>query len=1167
MGSTLVANDITKVEAANSQTVHTAKNHDASASTAQPALSRKASTPALRTTRRMSRSNLASNATTAWTVGQQQTNNLPSNGPSNAPSNGPSEHSSQSADAKSKFMRAIGKFKHKHLPQKKTGAESVASNNSPLNTPNDSEHNATSDSNRSSVVLPPPFHNDLSITSADLGSSAPPAISDSASVSMRSYVEVAPKENSGQLQLHDIDMDDSDARRNHSHDDHSAPSSLRVKFKNRVHTTLASFKSTSSLREKARSQQAAYLTPLSTPISASVSAPSSPLDPHPSPSDLTPPQLRPSSAYVSSSSDTTQRNSMLRLSKPFWTLPRVRPESSSSSGKLMPWISNSRRGSMTDKSSLKPHQPDLDTVMISPELAPLPYEQHAGGQSDDDSDSDESIDIIMPVDYKDYTQFAELPLKQRKKLEAAAAAGQDPTGKRSSAMKRFLMAHKAADDKKKAHEEGHDAANHSIPQRSSKKRPKDQDSIEQKQQQMSNKMAKSNAEEPSEWRKAIIKSLHLGKVSKKSKGSSANSPVEPLAPQAEQENPHGLFQNQQTIVRPKRTDSISSNRSRSMDTSTHPALLATTMGPQGSRRETLEMAIHRRRRSSAVRSGAQPAYPGAEDETASMHVTHTFTSFTLELADVQHAQAVVNNSAVPGLFNFKRVPRSIQYVDTNQEFKGFDSDGDMSGYTGDADISMEEISLRPRTPIGLRAIEGRDKGKHGEVAPSEYLVRRRSSYGGDADTDTLPELPKLSARRELNRSGSGGRSSSNSKSVDTSGRETPKLHRRTPSTTTTTTTSPTLVRKSSRNLLNGQANASSSSTTEQAPSEETSGPFKAKSGSRPILPALNTKGLSVNRGSAAAVTVANGLEVPPHRFHPQHQRQLSSSAHHQQQSSGDTLLPNHLKHFSTASTLSASSTLNGHNPLTLQVKEFDPNRDFDPETPVDLKTMDFDTLLKTAEREQLRAASGVGAGGAGGREERTLKKKKSFQFSESKFKFQPMGTNDRHNVENFSNGLYKSVNSATSPTTRSALSASLLASAPQQDEMMRSARGSDASFHSTSSLGQYSINHSTLSFTKGRYGGSAGGFQPASAGRSEGHRPTSSLGHYRTPSAKSGIAFELSESAMISSGGTRTNPRSKRVMKKKTSVITLSGNVQGRREKDGMIHVTVAPAADPWRAS
>jgi hypothetical protein len=115
MGSTLVANDITKVEAANSQTVHTAKNHDASASTAQPALSRKASTPALRTTRRMSRSNLASNATTAWTVGQQQSNNIPSNGPSN----GPSEHSSQSADAKSKFMRAIGKFKHKHLPQKK----------------------------------------------------------------------------------------------------------------------------------------------------------------------------------------------------------------------------------------------------------------------------------------------------------------------------------------------------------------------------------------------------------------------------------------------------------------------------------------------------------------------------------------------------------------------------------------------------------------------------------------------------------------------------------------------------------------------------------------------------------------------------------------------------------------------------------------------------------------------------------------------------------------------------------------------------------------------------------------------------------------------------------------------------------------------------------------
>ncbi|KAG0246478.1 hypothetical protein BGX31_001754 [Mortierella sp. GBA43] len=926
---------------------------------------------------------------------------------------------------------------------------------------------------------------------------------------------------------------------------------------------------------------------------------------------------------------------MLRLSKPFWTIPRVRPESSSSS-KLAPWTSSSRAGSIAERMSFKSHQPEPEAAVISPKLSPVTSEQqqpHHEHVVDEESDSDESIDIITQADYNDYTQFAELPLKKRKKLEAAAAAAaaaaaQDPSGKRPSAMKRFLMPHKAADDKKKMHESGPTleelagVPDTDIPQRNSKKRPKDQDSIEQKQQQMSNKMAKSNSQEPSEWRKAIIKSLHLGKITKKSKNSSPNSPMEPTTPQTEQENPHKVLQQEpqqdnaghleHQIVRIKRSDSVNSTRSRSLDTSSHPALLATTVPPMGTRRETLEMAIHKRRRSSAVRSSAITPVMGGlrppgrlEDEAASMHVTHTFTSFTLELADVQHAQAVVNNSAVPGLFDFKRQPRlTMSSMHTDQEFKGFDSDGDaMSGYTGDADVSMEEISLHPRTPIGSKFV---DKGKLRESGPSDYMLRRRVS-SGDIDSDTLPELPSLAIRRELGRNGSSSRGHMKSQSLDISGRDSPRTLRRMGSAT------PTLNRKPSRNLLSGgpiTVNVSPATTMTSSmssrhlasqPSLEEISHWKARGGSqynRPTLPALNTKGLPANRGrelsssstlvpslntpcSATFTTLTrspghysslgsakNGLDAF-HQYH--HQRQPSSA--HLQQSSGDTLLPHHLKNFSTGSTLSASTvysthTLNGHgqaySPTTYQAKEFDPNRDFDPDSPVDLKAMDFETLLKTAEREQLR-----------GREERTLKKKKSFQFGDSKpFKFQPINPSDRQNVENFANGFYKSLgplsnnnnnhnnnNNNNNNNGKSALSA-LMESTPNRDEVR--GRGSDASFLSTSSLGQY-LNSSNLNFQLNK--GKPGGFQQPQTGRPEAQRPTSSLGHYRTPITKGGLTFELSESAIMSStGGSRGHTRSRRVMKKKTSVIKLTGKVQGRREDDGMIRVTVAPDSHQWAA-
>ncbi|KAF9996269.1 hypothetical protein BGZ65_008144 [Modicella reniformis] len=76
------------------------------ASELAPTLSRKTSVPAF--IRRIpSKSQLAGNATTAWTVGQQKSNDDDEELPSQTP------------EAKSKFMRALGKFKNKHLTHKK----------------------------------------------------------------------------------------------------------------------------------------------------------------------------------------------------------------------------------------------------------------------------------------------------------------------------------------------------------------------------------------------------------------------------------------------------------------------------------------------------------------------------------------------------------------------------------------------------------------------------------------------------------------------------------------------------------------------------------------------------------------------------------------------------------------------------------------------------------------------------------------------------------------------------------------------------------------------------------------------------------------------------------------------------------------------------------------
>ncbi|KAF9204124.1 hypothetical protein BGZ49_005653 [Haplosporangium sp. Z 27] len=1106
-------------------------------STSYTADSQKENTPVLKSQRRMSSSSnqVASNATTLWTIGQQKSNanntqSVPSDTAHSSTSNtrpstsklgvtstvgskvsGVEAKSKDGVDAhssRSKFLRAFGKFKNKHLSQKNIITNPTSK---PFTTPMQLGHEDP-------------------LVSTDQGSDSNPRHYDSAS--MRSYTEpVTPKEDNEQL--YDIDMEDSEASRYSYHQDRSASSSLRIKLKNRVHNTLASIKSSSNLKDKAKSQ--------------AVSTSTSPSPTSEQPSPTTPQTLADS---TSTTTDSQQSNTMLRLAKPFWSFPRVRPESSTSS-KLMSWTNNDQPSSMNDSSPrTKPMQSsDLDTIMISPELGP-------SAQASADEDSDNSIDIILPSDYDDYTQFAELPLKKRKKKQAAAAAAaaagsaphhhtttQDASNKRTQAMKRFLLLQKSTDEKSKVKTEensnGNTETNLTVPQRNSRKRPKDQDSIEQRQGQEPNKMVKSNSEEPSEWRKAIMKSLHIGKGNQTTRKnqdlknfdkSSLESPINDVSPLGQ---PHisqrdsGVYPSDHG-TRSKRSDSINSTRSRTLATSSHPGLLATTISKStnlGTRRETLEMAMRRRRRSSAARSNlydpethlAIPPSSTYFDDAASAHVTHTFTSFTLELADLDHAKAVVNNSVTPGLFNFKRQPRltvsSMNQMDTEDNFKGFDSDGDaMSGYIGDADVSMEEIFVRARTPT--KSGEGKDKGKSRE---SDYSSRRKMSIG-DADSDTLPELPTLSTRtRDLNRS--------------SNGLESPKLHRRTASSS-----SPTLNRKTSRNNLNGSISVDTSPTApardqaNQLSMDEVASwkPRNTLQQSKPTVLTLNTKPMLTTRVNV----------VPSGTF-------LNQRSTHQHQASADTLLPNHLKNFSTASTLSASSgysaqTLNGNAPLVFQAKEFDPKQDLEPTTPVDLKAMDFDTLLKTAEREQQK-----------GQEERTLKKKKSFQFQNSKpLKAQHHSqSSDRSNIENYSNGLYK--NNNTSSSSKSALSA-LVASAPNLDELRTRTNHNGYGNHSPPN----NVNHNR---GLGNNGSRFSGLQ-VQTNRVE-QRPQGPS-HSRLPISKSAITFEYAESEALANSGDRSNPRSKRIMKKKTSVIKLSGKVQGRREDDGVIRVSVTPTVD-----
>ncbi|KAF9133328.1 hypothetical protein BGW39_010032 [Mortierella sp. 14UC] len=968
------------------------------------------------------------------------------------------------------------------------------------------------------------------------------------SASMRSFTEPS----SARQQLEpapDVNMADTDRRRVIRLDqDRSGHSSLRTKFKNQVSNTLASIKSSSNLRDKARSQ-----------ASSTATSPTSPQSP-PSQTSQTH-----QGSNASADSEPIQSNAPKnRNSKGFWTFPRIRPDS-----QVAQALRAANGGpSSPEQSSLYPQDQDLDTIMLSPELAPLDH-------SDDGADSDHSIDIIMPGDYDDYTQFAELPLKKRKKLEAAAAAAaQNPVGKRTQGMKRFLPHPKHATDdkgKNRSMDSGSSSAPLSngepstsvIPQKNSRKRPKDQDSIEQKMRQEPNKMIKSNSEEPVEWRRAIMRSLHLGRRNQDNTSSPAASSSIDAQDMAHPSN-------RDSDVYPggqgPHPDDMPTVRSRSLVTSTHAGLLASTIPKTrtpGSRRETLEMAMRRRRRSSAARSSILDPrgsfhIPGGlsviDDDNASGNITHTFTSFTLELAELHHAHAVVNNSVTPGLFNFKRQSRALlPAADVEYEFRSFDSDGDaVSGYTGDADVSMEEIFVRPRTPVAQSSPEGKDKGKGRQVSPPDLLTRRKIS-SAEGESDTVPELPTLSIRtRDLNRSSSGG--------VRTSGRESPRSPRRAGAT------SPTLYRKPSRQFLNGSYASSANTpppgqTSGNTPSIDEAVSWKPRNilqQTRPTVPALNTKQpLPVTKGSGLSssttlipsarsplsattiLTQSPGLISPagfPRQESLHHQRNSSSYSHysgqHQQQASSDTLLPHHhLKNFSTASTMSAGSNYSartltgGHGPMpstSTQPVEFDPSQEFPPTTPVDLKAMDFDTLLKAAEREQQKSSDDLNL---------RVKKRKSYHFSDLQSLKERHSALNAH-VRTDSDVTGRSVTSGlyTKPLNPKSNLTTLVKSVPNLDELR--ARGGG---------GSENINVGSGISRNGKPG-----------------VPTSRADPLRIPISKSAIAFDVDENAVAAAAASRGNPRTKRVMKKKMSVIKLSGNVHGRREDDGVIRVSVS---------
>ncbi|KAF9152624.1 hypothetical protein BGX20_005092, partial [Mortierella sp. AD010] len=926
-------------------------------------------------------------------------------------------------------------------------------------------------------------------------------------------------------------------------------SSLRVKFKNRVNNTIASIKSSSNLREKFKAQaQESH---------------------EPSPSSLT---RRLSAIVTHTTSDVTQQhqqqqdtnesedgNKNNRNSKAFWTFPRVRPESNQSSRPHVSWGADSSV-TFDDPKSKSTQDTDMrSSEPVSAEDECSTLHQQLQGLKVEEADSDNSLDIILPVDYEDYTQFAELPLKKRKKMErslaAASALSRQGSNKRPNSMrvsaeavKRFLKHESTKSNVSNVSTISKDGGDESLETQSreisainvNKKRP--QLSTE------SDNSSKRSGLQTSEWRRSIMKSLHLGKGQQ---GSGKIGDTESNLNRAQSPAVTETLKSQPTTpevaTRPSRTNTT---RSRSLSNATHPALLAASIAKPrspGLRRETLEMAMRRRRQSSAARSNISdteippPLPPSSEffnyDNISTTNITHTFTSFTLELAEM-YAQDVMNNSVVPGLFNFKRrsprltVSSNVMELDTDQEFRAFDSDGDaISGYTGDADVSMDEINVgSPKWPTTPKLTSAHFKSRVREPSFAVTSPTRRKISSIDGDSDTVPELPTLTIRtRDLNRS-SGGRGSGG-------GHTSPRSPRRAGGS------SPMTLRSANRSILGsptsptGPSSPTKSTRTPMSIEEITS--WRPKNVSpqttRPQIPMLDTKLLKPSsRGSGISTSTTllpSSSSRAPYSHMTQspivmspgsdeddsfmtrqhfHQQSTSSSSsrypQHLHQISGDTLVSSHPRYISTASTLSAGSGYHQYHqaPTGLtEAQEFDPRQEFPPTTPADLKEMDFEALLVTAEQEQQK-----------GWEDLMVQKRTTA-----------------------STPIVAPIPSRVATTVMSAKSSSFQRQPQQQQQQQQS------------EVPPLRI-----------------------ASSSKNNRPTSQY------QQRGSLAFDLGPS---DDGGTGTgtgtgtgsdrSTRTKRVMKKKMSVIRLTGNgnanvqVQGRREDDGVIRVSLSPT--PYSSS
>ncbi|KAF9584321.1 hypothetical protein BGW38_006879 [Lunasporangiospora selenospora] len=1103
----------------------------------------------------------------------------------------PPAASSDPFSARSSFLRAFGKFKSKHLQNKRSSAP-VA----PIQTHPIADIGSIKD-RPVSFVLPPIQIDDLNPRSPTLNSTTRlptdtgSALFDDSTSNSNKYT---PEETRFDLGPPEIDNSflPPPAPLSSIHNSGSS-SSLRSKFKNKVNHTLASMKSSTNLRERAVKNDPS-LGVTGEPSGTTGSDPTALLQ--------------------------QQEESKNRHSKSFWTFPRTRPDTDHPDSEM---VEIQERGIPTINISTEP-----DSTLVDPSLTTDPTAQlslslprRMRGLSVEDvevdkekeegrrssmpgigGESDQSLDIIMPVDYEDYTQFAELPLKKRKKMEknlAAAATGKRPHSLRmgADAMKRLLT-----QQPKQSKKEPVVIAVESKPHVASSTEPL--------------------ARHGSKKRRPFSAEVDEGALDN----------VQEQDELQQQQHRSAAATHADTTRSHARSGSVSSTRSRSRSfaTSTHPALYATTVaGPRspGLRRETLEMAMRRRRQSSAARSGfyhqpnnssgALPELPPlsseffGHDNASATNVTHTFTSFTFELAEM-HAHEVVNNSAMPGLFIYKQpvyqrqswlyedssallappLPPGSKHrasrltvsssghmdMDTDHEFRAFDSDGDaISGYTGDADLSMEE-TLPPILPPLSASSSQRTKAsnstspssanmsKNGAGRRGSGIQMRRKISSVDGDSDTVPELPTLQIRtRDLSRGGSSGGRGGHRRSGSGSPAS-PRAygHSRGKSSSSIThasgATADASINPSPRTSLtieeivswkpremypHGRAMPVSNLDTKSLKPAARTGSSGVLSSSTTLAPSAGWMPVQnpFSQSPAAMAELSDyGFDHPSPSRHDHSQQQQSSSSssmvffdryRHQQQTSGDTLVspsqmrhPSHHVNFSSATT---TSTLynepsgvrideRGHaherSPSELsnlrmsEALEFDPSEAFPPTTPQDLKAMDFEALLAAAEKEHQK-----------GWDELVMQKR-----------------------------VPGSTPSATNPVP-------MTNSQPLkvQHQLPQQPSGQRLQYGGATGKGMLTVpplRSSHLSTSQK--------LQPLPPPQQLSQQPNRLSVVFDLPLTDDGGSGGMGSGT--GTGSDRSSTRSRRVMKKKTSVIRLAANgngiIQGRREDDGVIRVS-----------